>query len=91
MNIIKWLDSYSHHPAEITSIDINLEYFNNFCSPALVAIIQKCNNVILKNKKLVINWYYEEGDEDILEKGNYFSSHLGLRFNFVMLPVYLEA
>jgi hypothetical protein len=34
----------------------------------------------------MINWYYEEGDEDILEKGENISSVLDVTFNFIMIP-----
>jgi hypothetical protein len=34
----------------------------------------------------MINWYYEEGDEDILEKGENISSVLDVIFNFIMIP-----
>jgi hypothetical protein len=37
------------------------------------------------NKKYSINWYYEEGDEDILEKGEDISSALNIPFNFIMI------
>jgi hypothetical protein len=33
----------------------------------------------------MINWYYEEGDEDIIEKGEYISSVLDIPYNFIML------
>jgi len=41
--------------------------------------------VHLKHKKFIINWFYEEGDEDILERGEYFSSILNIPFNFIRL------
>ena len=37
------------------------------------------------DKKYIINWYYEEGDEDILEKGEYISSVLNIPFNYIMI------
>jgi hypothetical protein len=37
----------------------------------------------LKHKKYIFNWYYEVGDEDILERGEYFSSILDVPFNFI--------
>ena len=40
----------------------------------------------LKNKKFMVNWYYDEGDEDILEKGEYISSVVEVPFNFIMIP-----
>jgi hypothetical protein len=39
----------------------------------------------LKNKKYIINWYYDEGDEDIIEKGEYISSITEVPFNFIMI------
>ena len=32
---------------------------------------------------LKINWVYEEGDDDILERGEYYASILDLRINFI--------
>ena len=78
----KWVDEYIQEPADITCIDINLEYFNSASSKILINLIQKFSHVQLKNKKFIINWYYEEGDEDILEIGEYFSSVLRIPFNF---------
>ena len=37
----------------------------------------------LENKKFIFNWYYEDGDEDILERGEYFASVLDVDFNFI--------
>jgi hypothetical protein len=50
-----------------------------------MSLLKKIESVKLKNKKYIINWYYEEGDEDILEKGENISSVLDMPFNFVMI------
>ena len=82
----KWVDDYiNNDPAEITSIDISLEYFNSTTAKVLISLLQKLLKVQLKSKKLIINWYYEEGDDDIQEKGEYFSSVLKMPFNFKQL------
>jgi hypothetical protein len=51
----------------------------------IIQLFQKLSRVQLKNKKYIINWYYEEGDEDILERGEYFSSVLNIPFNFIRI------
>jgi hypothetical protein len=33
--------------------------------------------------QLKINWYYEDGDDDILERGEYFSSILDLPISLI--------
>ncbi|HNR41395.1 MAG TPA: DUF1987 domain-containing protein [Bacteroidales bacterium] len=78
-----WLDEYINDPADITCLEINLEYFNSASSKLLVRLMQKISGVELRKKKFIVNWYYEDGDEDILERGEYFSSVLKKPFNFI--------
>jgi len=80
-----WISEYITVPAEITSVDMNLEYFNSASAKVFIHILQKVTYVTLKHKKFVFNWYYEEGDEDILERGEYFASVLDVRFNFIKI------
>jgi len=91
--IEEWLDKYIANPAEITYIDFYLEYLNKANSKVLISMIRKIESLKLTGKSFIINWYYEEGDEDILEKGEYFSSELNIPFNFIeiyeeLLPEY---
>jgi hypothetical protein len=62
-----------------------LEYFNEINLKVYYSILKKIGFVASKNKKYVINWYYEEGDEDILEKGEKISTVLDIPFNFIMI------
>jgi hypothetical protein len=81
--IEEWIGDYvDNDPAEVTTIDVNLEYFNSATAKALLNILQKLIRVQLKSRKLVVNWYYEEGDEDLQERGEYFASVLKIPFNF---------
>jgi hypothetical protein len=80
-----WVSGYIAVPAEVTYVDLNLEYFNSASAKVLIHILQKLTYVSLKHKKFVFNWYYEDGDEDIYERGEYFSSVLDVSFNFVKL------
>lgn len=78
-----WIDAYVLEPAEVTCIDMNLEYFNSASAKFMIQLFQKISRVRLLNKKFIVNWYYEEGDEDIYERGEYFSSVLQMTFNFI--------
>lgn len=80
-----WVVEYIKTPADVTCIDVNLEYFNSASAKILIHLFQKISRVQLKNKKFIINWYYEEGDDDILERGEYFSSVLNIPFNFIRI------
>jgi hypothetical protein len=40
----------------------------------LVSILRKLSQVNQQRKKFTIRWYFEDGDDDILERGEYISS-----------------
>jgi hypothetical protein len=80
-----WISGYIEVPADVTSVDMNLEYFNSASAKVFIHILQKITYVTLKHKKFIFNWYYEDGDEDILERGEYFASVLDVPFTFVKL------
>ncbi len=79
------VENYLEEPADITCVDFHLEYLNTNNLKFYVELLKKIEKVKLKNKKLIVNWYYEEGDEDIIEKGEYISSVLNVPYNFVMI------
>jgi hypothetical protein len=82
-----WINKYILNPTDITSVDFYLEYLNTNNIKFYISLLKKIENERLKDKKLVINWYYEEGDEDIYEKGEYISGCLDTQtqLNFIML------
>jgi hypothetical protein len=80
-----WIGEYVKSPAEITCVDMNLEYFNSASAKVFIHLLEQIKHVSLKNKKYIFNWYYEDGDDDILERGEYFSSILDVPFNFIKL------
>lgn len=80
-----WISRYIESPADVTCVDLSLEYFNSASAKIFIHLLQKITYVTLKHKKFIINWYYEDGDEDILERGEYFASVLDVPFNFIKL------
>jgi hypothetical protein len=80
--IILWVNSFIKDPVATIIIDIELEYFNSGSSRYILEILR-----ILMNKKadsnLIINWYFEEGDDDLFERGQYYESILNAKFNFI--------
>jgi hypothetical protein len=81
--LINWIDEYLGDPAEITYVVIALEYLNSYSTTILVSILRRLNMVLLHSKKLVIQWYYEEDDEDLLERGEYISITFDIPVTFI--------
>jgi len=80
-----WIEEYICNPAELTCIDFHLEYINTNNLSFYISLLGKIAFIELKNKKYIINWYYEEGDEDILNKGESISLILDIPFNFIKI------
>ncbi len=80
--IINWVKTYLKNPPETTVFDIELEYFNSDTSRYILDILRLLMEKQVNNK-LIINWYYEEGDYDLLERGQYYESILNTKFNFI--------
>jgi hypothetical protein len=80
-----WIDQYLSHPAELTCVDFYLEYINTTNVKFYISLLTRIETLRLKDKKYTVNWYYDEGDEDIIEKGEYISSVVEIPFNFIVI------
>jgi len=81
----EWIDIYVSNPPDLTRVDICLEYFNGVNLLIFTSLLKKITEVKLKDKLVVMNWYYEEDDEDILAQGENISSVLDIPVNYIML------
>jgi hypothetical protein len=82
-NILNWVLDYCHTPSDSTIVDIELEYFNSGSAKFVMQILRELSELLAEGRDLKVNWYYEEGDDDILERGEYYSSILDLEINFI--------
>ncbi|MCK4852857.1 MAG: DUF1987 domain-containing protein [Bacteroidales bacterium] len=82
-NILNWVLDYCHSPSDSTVVDIELEYFNSGSAKFVMQILRELSELLVEGRDLKVNWYYEEGDDDILERGEYYSSILDLEINFI--------
>lgn len=83
--IDSWIDEYIQNPPDITRMDVCLEYINDANSTAFRALIRKISKIRLKGKKLIINWHFEEDDEDILAEGEHLSLVFNIPINFITI------
>ena len=82
-DILSWVIKYCSSPKDSTQVDIELEYFNSGSAKYVMQILRELSELRVNGKDLVVNWYYEEGDDDILERGEYYASILKLDINFI--------
>ena len=83
--LVDWLDSYSSSPQPKTVCEIQLEYFNTSSSKCLLDLFKKMEGMNKDGNEIVINWYYEEDDEDMLEAGEDYQSIINVPFKMIEL------
>lgn len=79
-----WLDLYTLTPAPATALNIQLDYFNTSSSKCIVEIFRRLEQIHKSGKgEAVINWLYDEADEDMLEVGEDYKSIIKIPFHLV--------
>ena len=78
--LIDWLEQYLSTPAKLTEVNIQLEYFNTSSSKCILDVFKKLEAIYKSGNEVVINWFYEEDDEDMLEAGEDYQSIIKVPF-----------
>ncbi len=78
--LIDWLGNYLNGPAALTTVEIQLEYFNTSSSKCILDVFKKLEAIYKSGHEVIINWYYEEDDEDMLEAGEDYQSIIKIPF-----------
>jgi hypothetical protein len=87
--ILKWVEEYIEtERKDTTNFHINLEYFNTSTSRYLFGIFKILESYHLKGNQVLIHWYYETDDFEMLESGEDYASILKIPFK--MVPVNVE-
>lgn len=78
-----WIDSYSAQPIGKTVIEIKLEYFNTSSSKCILDIFKKLEKINESPSEVIVNWYFEEDDEDMKEAGEDYQAIIKLPFKII--------
>lgn len=81
--LVDWLEEYLNQPFEKTNVNIQLEYFNTSSSKCILDVFKKLEAIYKSGNDVVINWYYEEDDEDMLEAGEDYQSIIKIPFKMI--------
>lgn len=89
--ILKWLEEYNEKvlsqnitfEKSLLTINLKMTYFNSASSKFLLDILLEFMKFHSKGNKVEINWYYEDGDDEILESGEEMADMLGYTFNLI--------
>ncbi len=81
--LVDSLESYAGNPKDTTNVDIVLEYFNTSSSKCILDVFKKLEKINADKTGVIINWHYEEDDEDMLEAGEDYQAIINIPFKMV--------
>lgn len=85
VQVIQALDVYCDNPAPITIAHVQLDYFGDKTSKALLEIFKKLETIHLKKSEVFVNWYYSYDDKIMRETGEDYEHLLSIPFRMVEL------
>ena len=68
-----------------TVLHIQLEYFNTSSSKCILDLFKKLEVVRTTGNEVVVNWHYEEDDEDMLEAGEDYQAIINIPFKMIQI------
>jgi hypothetical protein len=76
----KAIEIYSSAPQPNTIVTVELEYVNTSSSKCLLGIFKKLETLHKSGSTVIINWLYEEDDEDMLQAGEDYQAMVNVPF-----------
>ena len=81
------IDAFAKSDIQNLTLNAAFEYFNTSSSKCIYILFKKVSDLMNEHgKKVKVNWYYEEEDEDMQEAGEDLSSFFNDEFNYVEIP-----
>jgi len=81
--VIEWLEEYSHLPNDKTEFVFKYIYFNTATSKLIQDVLIRLEQISESGNDVVVIWYYEQDDEDMMDLGEEFKEYVDLPFELV--------
>lgn len=81
--VLLWLEEYGQKAQPKTVINVDLEYFNTSSSKYILEIFKRLKNIMNDGKDVLVKWFYEQDDEEMMETGEDYEDVSGLTFEIL--------
>lgn len=81
--LFKFIADYSKKPYPLTEVNVMLEYANSSTNRSLMTAFTLFEKIFENGNNVTINWYYETGDDLMLDLGTDFKSLLRIPFSLI--------
>jgi hypothetical protein len=77
-----WLEQYTKSPLDNTRLIVKVSYFNSASQRALNEIFIILGRILVKGKKVEVEWHYSEDDDEMREAGEEYADITNLPFYY---------
>jgi len=81
--VFSWLEQYVANPNEETKFKVKIDYFNSASQRAINEIFNILTRINLKGKKVLIEWYFYQDDDEMREAGQEYAEITNLNFQYI--------
>ncbi|MGZ3862955.1 MAG: DUF1987 domain-containing protein [Bacteroidia bacterium] len=82
--VFDWLKEFEQSSPLKLRFKFKLEYFNTASSKIILDILMKLEDIITeKNGDIIIEWHYDEADDDMLEAGEEYKELVSVPFQLM--------
>lgn len=81
--MLDYMDVYCNKPADRTILNVKFEFFNTSSSNRIHALFKKFEKIYMNNSEVLIRWFCENGDENMLDAGEDFKAILQVPFEII--------
>lgn len=88
--VLQWLKQYFKQPQKKTILKLKLDYFNTASSKILMDILYMLEEYYNKGVDILIEWYYQDDDEDMQETGEEYAQLVNVPFKNIGYKFIIE-
>lgn len=82
--VLSWIEKhYLHSPAALTLVEMRLEYYNTSNIIGIIAMLRKLEPLAERGLTVILKWYYNELDTDVMETGMDIKDVSGLQVELI--------
>lgn len=83
--VFEWIAEYVKNPSKETNLIFKLKYHNSASAKIVCRIMNMFEPLYKNGGKIMVKWYYNEADEDILEAGEDYKSLIEIPFEIIKM------
>jgi hypothetical protein len=81
--VSQWVEEYVTTKPKTTEVELNFDYVDTASVQSIFSILKILKKIPGYENRVVVNWYYEFDDPELLEVGEIMQTRLNLNFNFI--------